>query len=100
MSLFGPKYRRRTAFNSLFFVCLVIPYFAIYTFLPSILQVMGLNNNFTTDLLLNALLIVGALLGILLTVVCSRRGFLIGSFVFLAACLVMLSIIPSASPAG
>lgn len=94
MSLFGPKYRRRTAFNSLFFVCLVIPYFAIYTFLPSILQVMGLNNNFTTDLLLNALLIVGALVGILLTVVCSRRGFLIGSFVFLAACLVMLSIIP------
>lgn len=94
MSLFGPKYRRRTAFNSLFFVCLVIPYFAIYTFLPTILQVMGLNNSFTTDLLLNALLIVGALLGILLTVVCSRRGFLIGSFVFLAACLVILSLIP------
>lgn len=94
LSLFGPKYRRRTAFNSLFFVCLVIPYFAIYTFLPSILQVMGLDTNFTTDLLLNGLLIVGALLGIALTVVCSRRGFLIGSFIFLAACLVMLSIIP------
>ncbi|MHA7844651.1 MFS transporter [Serratia sp. D1N4] len=95
LSLFGAKYRRRTAFNSLFFVCLVIPYFAIYTFLPSILSVMGLDNNFSTDLLLNGLLIVGALLGIGLTVICSRRGFLIGSFIFLAACLVMLSIIPA-----
>jgi putative MFS transporter len=99
LSLFGPKYRRRTAFNSLFFVCLVIPYFAIYTFLPSILQVMGLDNSFSTDLLLNGLLIVGALLGIVLTVVCSRRGFLIGSFIFLAACLVMLSIIPASQTA-
>ncbi|WP_024527364.1 MFS transporter [Serratia fonticola] len=99
LSLFGPKYRRRTAFNSLFFVCLVIPYFAIYTFLPSILQVMGLDNSFSTDLLLNGLLIVGALLGLVLTVVCSRRGFLIGSFIFLAACLVMLSIIPASQTA-
>ncbi|PVZ81023.1 MFS transporter [Serratia sp. S1B] len=94
-SLFGPKYRRRTAFNSLFFVCLVIPYFAIYTFLPSILNVMGLDNNFSTDLLLNALLVVGAVLGIVLTVIFSRRGFLIGSFIFLAACLVMLTLIPA-----
>ncbi|WP_127960241.1 MFS transporter [Serratia microhaemolytica] len=95
MSLFGPKYRRRTAFNSLFFVCLVIPYFAIYTFLPSILNVMGLDNNFATDLLLNGLLVVGALFGIVLTVVCSRRGFLIGSFIFLAICLVLLTLIPA-----
>jgi putative MFS transporter len=94
LSLFGPKYRRRTAFNSLFFVCLVIPYFAIYTFLPSILKAMGLDQNFGTDLLLNGLLIVGAVLGIVLTVVCSRRGFLIGAFVFLAACLALMSLLP------
>lgn len=94
-SLFGAKYRRRTAFNSLFFVCLVIPYFAIYTFLPSILTLMNLNNDFSTDLLLNGLLIVGALLGIVLTMICSRRGFLIGSFIFLAFCLVMLTLIPA-----
>ncbi|WON76936.1 MFS transporter [Serratia sp. UGAL515B_01] len=99
LSLFSAKYRRRTAFNSLFFVCLVIPYFAIYTFLPSILQVMGLDNNFSTDLLLNGLLIVGALLGIVLTIVCSRRGFLIGSFIFLAACLALMSIIPASQTA-
>lgn len=94
ISLFGPKYRRRTAFNSMFFVCLVIPYFAIYTFLPSILTVMNLDQSFGTDLLLNALLIIGALLGIMLTIVCSRRGFLIGAFVFLAACLALMSLLP------
>jgi putative MFS transporter len=95
MSLFGPKYRRRTAFNSLFFVCLVIPYFAIYTFLPSILSAMKLDQSFGTDLLLNGLLIVGALLGIVLTAVCSRRGFLIGAFVFLAVCLALMSLLPA-----
>ncbi|PSH17326.1 MFS transporter [Yersinia pseudotuberculosis] len=95
LSLFGRKYWRRTAFNSLFFVCLVIPYFAIYTFLPSILNVMALSQNFATDLLLNGLLVVGALVGIVLTVFCSRRVFLISSFIFLATCLLLLSILPS-----
>lgn len=94
LALFNAKYRRRTAFNSLFFVCLVIPYFAIYTFLPSILSVMGLTEGFSTDLLLNALLVMGAILGIVLTAVCSRRGFLIYSFVFLAACLLLLGVLP------
>nr|WP_158783181.1 MFS transporter [Pantoea sp. BAV 3049] len=93
MVLFTPLYRKRTAFNCLFFVCLVIPYFAIYTFLPAILQAMGLDKNFGTDLLLNGLLIVGAVLGIVLTAVCSRRGFLIGSFVVLTACLVAMSLL-------
>lgn len=91
--LFTARYRKRTAFNCLFFVCLVIPYFAIYTFLPAILQAMGLDKNFGTDLLLNGLLIVGAVMGIGLTAICSRRGFLIGSFVFLAACLVAMSLL-------
>lgn len=94
LTLFSPQYRQRTAFNSLFFICLVIPYFAIYTFLPTILNIMGLNQSFATDLLLNGILIVGALLGIVLTHLCSRRGFLIYSFIFLAACLSLLSIIP------
>ncbi len=92
-TLFSPRYRRRTAFNCLFFVCLVIPYFAIYTFLPAILRQMGLDQGFATDLLLSGLLMVGAVLGIVLTALCSRRGFLIGSFIFLAICLLLLSVL-------
>ncbi|WP_075180826.1 MFS transporter [Pantoea sp. 1.19] len=90
--LFSPLYRRRTAFNCLFFVCLVLPYFAIYTFLPTILTAMGLGSDFGTDLLLSGLLFVGAVLGIGLTIACSRRGFLIGAFIFLALCLVAMSL--------
>lgn len=92
--LFSREYRKRTAFNCLFFVCIVMPYFAIYTFLPSILQKMGLSQGFGTELLLNLLLIVGALIGIWCTVKFSRRGFLINSFIILAVALFLLAVLP------
>ncbi|WP_027414673.1 MFS transporter [Aneurinibacillus terranovensis] len=95
--LFSKKFRKRTAFNSLFFICLVIPYFAIYTFLPTILESMGLKQGFGTDLLLNALLVVGAVLGIWFTIKFSRRGFLISSFIILSASLFVLSVLPSSA---
>ncbi|WP_458722688.1 MFS transporter [Pseudomonas brenneri] len=92
--LFSQQYRKRTAFNCLFFVCIVMPYFAIYTFLPSILQTMGLAEGFGTELMLNLLLIIGALIGIWCTVKFSRRGFLINSFIILAVALFLLAVLP------
>lgn len=94
-TLFSKEIRKRTAFNCIFFVCLVIPYFAIYTFLPNILDAIGMSEGFGTDLLLNGLLIVGAVLGIWFTVKYSRRGFLISSFIVLIITLALLSILPS-----
>ncbi len=94
-ALFSREYRKRTAFNCLFFICIVMPYFAIYTFLPAILQKMGLAEGFGTEMMLNALLIVGALLGIWCTIKFSRRGFLINSFLILAAALFLLVLMPS-----
>src|SRR5262249_14585366 len=76
--LFRPDLIRRTVFNCAFFMCLVIPYFAIYTFLPSILKAIQLDNGSGADFLLNGFLVIGALLGIWLTITLSRRGFLIG----------------------
>lgn len=95
--LFSREYRKRTAFNCLFFVCIVMPYFAIYTFLPSILQKLGLTEGFGTELMLNMLLIVGALMGIWCTVKFSRRGFLINSFIILAIALSLLGVLPSSA---
>lgn len=95
--LFSREYRKRTAFNCLFFVCIVMPYFAIYTFLPSILKTMGLAEGFGTELMLNLLLIVGALIGIWCTVKFSRRGFLINAFIILAVALLILAILPSSA---
>ena len=95
--LFSRKLITRTLFNCIFFMCLVIPYFAIYTFLPDILKIMGLAENFTTNMLLNALLILGALLGIWWTIKCTRRGFLINSFIFLSIALFTLGMLPDSS---
>jgi putative MFS transporter len=95
--LFSREYRTRTLFNCLFFVCIVMPYFAIYTFLPSILQKMGLAEGFGTELMLNMLLILGALIGIWCTIKFTRRGFLINSFIILAIALFLLAVLPSSS---
>lgn len=48
-----------------------MPYFAIYTFLPYILSIMGLKEGFGTDFLLNVILIIGAVLGIWFTIIFS-----------------------------
>ncbi|MFT0520161.1 MFS transporter [Pseudomonas faucium] len=96
-ALFSREYRKRTAFNCLFFVCIVMPYFAIYTFLPTILAKMGLAEGFGTELMLNLLLILGAMAGIWCTVKFSRRGFLIGSFVVLAVALSLLAVLPGSA---
>ncbi len=95
IDLFSRRLITRTLFNCIFFMCLVIPYFAIYTFLPDILKTMGLAENFTTNMLLNALLIVGAFVGIWWTIQFSRRGFLINSFIFLAISLLALGLLPA-----
>ncbi|HUA81669.1 MAG TPA: MFS transporter [Dyella sp.] len=88
---------RRTLFNCVFFVCLVMPYFAIYTFLPGILKIIQLPEGSKADLLLNGLLVAGAIIGIWLTVKLPRRAFLIGSFAVTAASLAALSFLPSSS---
>lgn len=94
-TLFSARYWRRTAFNSLFFICLVVPWFVIYTWLPTITQSLGLRNALTASLALNGLLIVGALFGLVLTWALTRRGFLIGSFLLLAFTLTALAFTPA-----
>lgn len=93
-TLFSEQYWRRTAFNSLFFVCLVIPWFAIYTWLPSITGLLGMQDGLTASLLLNMVLVVGAIAGLVLTHRCSRRGFLIGGFLVLFLSLTALALVP------
>lgn len=92
--LFSQKYIKRTLFNCIFFTCIVMPYFAIYTFLPMILEVMKLSNDFTTETILNMMLLVGAVIGIYCTYKFSRRGFLIYSFVLLSLSLLLITVLP------
>lgn len=95
--LFHKDLIRRTIFNCAFFVCLVIPYFAIYTFLPTILKAIHLNDGSGADFLLNGFLVLGALIGIWLTIKLPRRAFLIGSFAVTCLSLVALSLLPGSA---
>jgi putative MFS transporter len=97
MRLFKKDLIRRTIFNCAFFVCLVIPYFAIYTFLPTILKAIHLNDGSGADFLLNGFLVLGALIGIWLTINLSRRMFLIGSFAVTCMSLIALSLLPESA---
>lgn len=92
-SLFTAPYWRRTLFNSLFFVCLVVPWFVIYTWLPAITSALGLKNGLLASMALNMLLIVGALFGLYLTQRFSRRGFLITGFALLTITLILMALV-------
>ncbi|MFE5428886.1 MFS transporter [Peribacillus simplex] len=95
--LFSKKLRKRLAFGGIFKLTLVIPYFAIYTFLPSILSTMGFEQNFFADTMLNLFLLVGAIVGLWLLAKFSRRGFTIGAFTILTVSLFSLSFLHNSS---
>ena len=96
-ALFGRAYRRRTAFGVVFYNGQVIPYFAIYTFLPLVLVKMGVGEESTAvDGLLNLFLLLGSVVGLWLVARMSRRGLTIWSFAVLAASMAPMALWPDA----
>lgn len=79
--LFSPAYRKRTAVGVLFYVCQVIPFFALGTFSPQVMGALGVTDKLTAGALYNVFILVGAIVGLLMVDRISRRLFLIGSFV-------------------
>lgn len=95
--LFGATYWRNTAFGVVFYNAQVIPYFAIYTFLPLVLAKMGAGKEgFLTDGLLNLFLLAGSLGGLWLVARMSRRGLTVWSFAVLAASMAPMAVWPGA----
>ncbi|WP_458320012.1 MFS transporter [Mycolicibacterium brisbanense] len=93
---FGPKYRRRTAFGILFFNCQVIPYFAIYTFLPLLMVKVGLEGReFFAGAVLNVFLLLGGVAGLWWVAKMSRRGLLVWSFLVMAVALAIVAVGPN-----
>lgn len=90
--LFSRNLWKRTAFGGLFYACQVLPYYAIYTFLPLILVYMGFRENFLVDLLLNLFLLSGTITGLWCIQKFSRRGFTIYTFAITSVALFILSI--------
>jgi putative MFS transporter len=95
--LFRAQHRRNTLFGVLYYNCQVIPYFAIYTFLPLVMARVGLGGeDFLGNGLLNLFLLLGGVVGLWFVARFSRRGFLIWSFVVMAIALAPLGVWPHA----
>lgn len=92
--LFNRRWRRRTIFASVFWLCQVMPYFALFTLLPTVLKSLGLSNEFTGGLALNGFQLAGGIVGVVVMNMLSRRTFVIWSFVILAISLGLLGFIP------
>lgn len=89
--LFSPKWRKRAAVGAIFYMCQVIPYFALGTFLPKILEALNVADKYTGSLVYNAFLMLGAVIGMILIDRIPRRMFLITSFYLGAALLALLA---------
>jgi len=85
--LASPALRRRTLVGCAFFTCLVIPYFAVGTFVARVLAALHVQGGAVGGLVYNLALLVGAVVGLLVVDRISRRRFLIGSFAISAASL-------------
>lgn len=94
--LFSRGLRKRTAFAGLFWFCQVVPYFAIFTFLPTILEGLGMSGGFSSEILLNLFLFAGAIVGVVIMDMMPRRTFVIGSFAILATVGAVLGAFPGA----
>jgi putative MFS transporter len=89
--LFSPRWRQRTAVGGIFYVCQVIPYFALGTFLPKVLESLHVQDKYTGSLIYNAFLMLGAIIGMLIIDRIPRRVFLNGTFFPAAGLLALLA---------
>lgn len=90
--LFSKKWRKNTAVGGIFYACQVIPYFALGTFLPKILESLHVTDKYVGGLAYNAFLLIGAVIGTIIVDRILRRSFLIGTFLAGAAVLAVLAV--------
>lgn len=89
--LFSPRWRKNTLVGCVFYTCQVIPFFALGTFSPKVLEALNVQDKFVGGLVYNVLLMLGALLGLLIIDRISRRAFLVGTFYLSAIGLAVLA---------
>ncbi|MBC3419936.1 MFS transporter [Pseudomonas sp. RW3S2] len=89
--LFSRRWRKNTLVGCVFYTCQVIPFFALGTFAPRVLEALNVQDKFVGGLVYNVLLMFGALFGLLIIDRISRRSFLIGTFYLSAVGLAVLA---------
>jgi putative MFS transporter len=88
--LFGPELRMRSFVACTIFVCQVIPYFALGTFVARVLAALHVSSATAAGLTYNVALLSGAIIGLLVVERVPRRAFLIGSFAIAAMAMAIL----------
>ncbi|AGW42094.1 sugar transporter [Leifsonia xyli subsp. cynodontis DSM 46306] len=90
-ALFAPGQLGRTVFVCVFWLCLVIPYFAIIFFQTAVYEALGLSNAILTALLGTIVVVLGATLGTFLVDRIGRRRLLIvPSWIMAVALLIVI----------
>ncbi|RVU24323.1 MFS transporter [Streptomyces antnestii] len=90
-ALFAPGQRRNTWFGAVFYSAQVLPYFAIYTFMSTILASLHVSDANTQNTLLNLFLLLGGVVGLWPVQRMGRRPFTIWTFAILAVCLAAMA---------
>jgi putative MFS transporter len=78
--VFAPAHRGRLMFVGLFWFCQIVPYFAVFTFLPTILESLGIRSGFWQSTSINLFLVVGGAVGVVLITRLGRRTLTLVSF--------------------
>lgn len=90
--LFAPDTWRQTTFASIFFTCLVAPYFAIFTFAPQVFSSLGFNSPKVSIIATNAIAFLGALAGMIVIERVGRRRLLLTSFWVMVATTLVIGV--------
>ncbi|MEU8888301.1 MFS transporter [Streptomyces sp. NPDC048442] len=95
--LFAPGQARRTWFGLIFYSAQVLPYFAIYTFMPTILLALNVDDADLQNLLLNLFLLAGGVTGLWFLQRMGRRPLVIATFGIMTAALALMGALTHAS---
>lgn len=98
LRLFSPELWRNTVTSCTFFLCQVLPFFAISIFLPVVVKGLHIANPHASGMMYNGFTMVGVIIGILIADKISRRAFLMGTFYGAGAILTLMTIWQSMPP--
>jgi putative MFS transporter len=90
--LFAHDTWRSTAFASIFFTCLVAPYFAIFTFAPEVFSSLGFDSPKFSIIATNAIAFLGAIAGMVVIERAGRRRLLLTSFWVMVATTLVIGV--------
>ena len=96
--LLAPDMRQRTLVACGFFTCLVIPYFALGTFVARVLDALAVEGGMMGGMIYNLALLAGSVLGLLVMDRLPRRTLLTASFAITSVAMLALSLSAQAAP--